>query len=48
MEQNKTFDYEPHIFFDDAIQYSYDGKASYSEPNKFVQNLVAIIDQAIM
>ena len=47
IEQNKQFDYESHIFFDDAIQYSNDSKASYSEPNKFAQSLLTTIDQAI-
>lgn len=43
-----VFDFESHIFFDDAIDYSSDKKVSYSEPNKFLQNLVSSIDQAIL
>ena len=46
--KNNTFDFETHVFFDDAISYSNDSKVSFSEPNQFVQNLINTIDQAIL
>ena len=45
MDQSDIYTYESHIFFDDAI--IYDDNFS-SEPNEFVQNLIQIIDEAIL
>ena len=39
------FDYEAHIFFDDAINYHFNGS---SEPNTFVQSLIKIVEEAAM
>lgn len=39
------FNYEAHIFFDDAIKYHFNGS---SEPNSFVQSLIRIVEEAAM
>lgn len=39
------FDYEAHIFFDDAISYQLSGD---SEPNMFVKNMIRIVEEAAM
>ena len=39
------FDYEAHIFFDDAIHYLPNGS---SEPNSFVQSFIQVIKDAAM
>jgi chitin synthase len=42
---HEVFDYEAHIFFDDAISYLPNGS---SEPNAFVQQFTDVIKDAVM
>lgn len=45
MNKSECFDYEAHIFFDDAISHFPSGT---SEPNIFVQNFIKSVEQAAM
>lgn len=45
VDEEDCFDYEAHIFFDDAIKYHFDER---SEPNYFVQSLIKIVEEAAM
>jgi chitin synthase len=42
---NEFYEYEAHIFFDDAIDLVSD-ESGQSEPNRFVQNFLSIIEEA--